>query len=314
MSLRAGVEALIVALALGSSGAAGAIGLGHGLPQPPRGLHERLERVDAVAIATVEQIDLGRIRVRDARAVVGALTARFEVKRAPSAPPPLEPGDRVLLLLRGARPPFVLVDEPREVTVLGEGAAEDAWSQGLLDLLAADGAADRIASTYLRWIQVPDDDLRRIAGQTLSTAPELMAALSPQQVAERVRVATDPGAPVGARRSSALVALASERGAAALIPKLPGDDGLAGPEVLVAGIRWGMAWDAPAAVELFQRALADPRPDVRRAALGFSAIFLGAPATRAAIARVAAHDPKPELRAIAAKVLRRSGARSPAGE
>jgi hypothetical protein len=77
-----------------------------GLTAPePRPLHVQLAGVDAVAIATVAAVGLGRIQLVEARAVLGNPPATFELKRAPSAPPPLAEGDRVLLLLRGARTP-----------------------------------------------------------------------------------------------------------------------------------------------------------------------------------------------------------------
>lgn len=297
---------LIAALLLSAPRLAAAIGLGHPLPAQQRGLHERLELADAVAVATVDAVDVGRIRVRDARAVSGDLPDRFEIKRAPSAPPPLEVGDRALLLLRGARPPYVLADEPKEVTVLGDGAPEDPWRLGLRGLLAADGDADRIASVYLAWIHAPDDDLRLLAGRTLSRSPELVEALSREQVAERVRVAVDPEAPAAARRSSALVALASERGSSALLPRLPGDDALADPEVLHIAFRWGLHHDAGATRALFLRSLSDPRRDVRGVALGLGMAFIQAPEARDAIARVAAHDPDPKLQAAASRLLSRT--------
>ena len=87
----------------------------HGRLELPSGrpLHVRVALADAAAIATVDAVELGRIRVRDAVPVLGDVVAAFELKRAPSRPPALEPGDRALLILRGARPPCAPSAAPR---------------------------------------------------------------------------------------------------------------------------------------------------------------------------------------------------------
>jgi hypothetical protein len=98
-----------------------------------RPLHARVALADGAAIATIEAVGLGRIRVRDAIPVLGDVTPAFELKRAPWHPPALEPGDRALLL-RGARSPYVLVDDGEETRVLADAESEALRRQAVRDI------------------------------------------------------------------------------------------------------------------------------------------------------------------------------------
>src|SRR5262245_58516334 len=115
------ILALLVALAAPAAAQ-------HPMPARARALHERLAAADVVAVATIGPIHEGRVEVRDATVLRGNAPASFEIKRSPAAPPPFVTGVPAVLLLRGARPPYVLVDEPREVILPSDAAAAKRWT------------------------------------------------------------------------------------------------------------------------------------------------------------------------------------------
>jgi hypothetical protein len=118
--------------------------IGHpGIPGP-RPLHERLAGADRVAVVQVERIDAGRIAVAP---------EAFEVKRSPLRPPPLATGDRALLLLRGARPPYVLADEASEVIRLSDDAMAERWAGAVRAVLANRDDRAALVTVYAEWIE-----------------------------------------------------------------------------------------------------------------------------------------------------------------
>jgi hypothetical protein len=263
-----------------------------------RPLHERLAQADAAAIGTVAESDLGRIRVRDAVGLVGQVAADFELKRAPSRPPGLEPGDRVLLLLRGQRSPYLLVDRAAEIQRVDDADGVAAWREGLGALRSSDGPPVRIA-VYAGWLGRAPPDLRRAALLGLGAEPSL-----PPAIARRLaRDATDPSVAPDLRLLAARAAGRSEQGSRELLSRLPGSSE-ADPEVLAAAFSspFHRADDARSAA--LRRALAHPRADVRIVGLRYGTHGSLAPDARTAIERLANDDPDPNVRTAAQRVLR----------
>lgn len=270
-----------------------------------RPLHERLALADAAAIGTVREVGLGRIRVDEATALFGAPGASFELKRAPSSPPPLEAGDRALLLLRGGRSPFVLVDVPEEAIRLADAEAESRWLEALRDTRAARDDPPALRDLYLGWLANGDAELRELGRIGLTHADAPFGALPDAVVAELVRDATDPKLDVERRRAAARVVLRTESGAALLLPKLPGDAESADPQLLLDAIQIGALRGEAGVDPLLARALDHPRDDVRRAALRMSTLAARGPTARPVLERVAAEDPDEDLRATALRALQR---------
>ena len=140
----------------------------HPMPQAPRPLHTRLAAADVVAIATIGAIGDGRVEIRDATVLRGDAPAAFEIKHSPVAPPPFVTGVPAVLLLRGARSPYVLVDEPREIVLLRDANDAQRWTVALQALFAAGADPGRLLHTYLGWLDGDDEKLREAAASALS--------------------------------------------------------------------------------------------------------------------------------------------------
>jgi hypothetical protein len=272
-----------------------------GLPSE-RPLHVRVALADAAAIATIEAVGLGRIRVRDAIPVLGDVAAAFELKRAPSRPPALEPGDRALLILRGARPPYILVDDGDETRTLFGAASEVLWREALREVHRSLGAG--LLDVYRSWLDGAQAPLRRAAVIGLGD-PEAPFQPLPPLVADRLALlAIDPDADLELRRLSGRVATQSEVGRRALLVRLPGGDG-ADSQVLAQALRIATVEASPGAGDALQRALRHPRVDIRLSALRIGPIFDGDAAARGEFERLAAEDPDPRVRAAALRALGR---------
>lgn len=147
-----------LALALGGPAAAppaAAQTVGHpGIPGA-RPLHQRLADADVAAVVEIERIDTGRIAVKRRDLIAGEAPEAFEVKRSPlpQRRPPLATGDLALLLLRGARPPYVLADEPREVIRLSDDAMTARWSAATRAVLANREDRAGLIAVYGEWIE-----------------------------------------------------------------------------------------------------------------------------------------------------------------
>lgn len=135
------------------------------MPRAPsqRPLHERLALADAAAIGTIRAVEPGRIHVEAATPLWGSPGESFALKRAPSSPPPLRVGDRALLILRGARSPYLLVDRPEEICIVADRAAEARWRTAFESLRAAGQAPAALRNLDLAWLAGPDTDLRELA-------------------------------------------------------------------------------------------------------------------------------------------------------
>lgn len=300
---------LAIALALATCRApdAGAQPAGHGslgLPQAVRPLHARVALSDAAAVATVEAVDTGRIRLRDAAPVFGDVSATFALKRSPSRPPPLGPGDRVLLLLRGARSPYVAVDAPAETRVLADARAEERWREAVGDVRAAGADAEALRELYLRWLDGAAPDLQRAALTGLGDRAAPFQPLSDPLLRRIARAAVAAAADGDTRRTAAAALVQSERGREILLESLPGASG-ADAEVLALALRLGVLGGHAGVRATFERALAHDDGAIRAVALGFGGLAAHDPGLRGQIERLAREDPDPHVRSAAERVLAR---------
>lgn len=270
--MRALALLLLLAAPAATPGGVSAQGLRAHLPlqERPRPLHERLALADAAAIATVRRVELGRIHFDAADVLLGSPGESFAVKRAPSRPPDLEPGDRALLLLRGARAPWVLVDAPFEIVRLGSPESERLWHRGVAALREAQAPESR-RDLYLGWLESGDPALRRAALEAL----------------------THPG--------SALPATFLSR----LMQRLPGEGDRADPLILRSILHTAALRGDLDPGPLLARCLEHPREDVRAEALRLSALAARSPLARPALERLASREPNPELRRAAQRALER---------
>src|SRR5262249_44712485 len=182
-------------LGLAGAGLASAQGL-HPFPLGALPLHLRMAEADAIAIGTVEAIGDGRIRVRDATALRGAPGETFEIKRAPSKPPPLAVGQQAVFLLRGARPPYVLVGDPKEVVSLRDAESARAWRDALAKLLAASDDPEKLLAVYVTWLDGADETRRASAAAALVDTRSKLPGLAEDAAIERARVALDGARPI----------------------------------------------------------------------------------------------------------------------
>jgi hypothetical protein len=297
MSLRTAAAVLVLGLALAPVARAQ-----HPLPQGPRSLHTRIAAADVVAVATIGPISDGRIEVRDATVLRGTAPTDFEIKRSPSNPPPFVTGVPAVLLLRGARPPYVLVDEPREVVLLRDAADAKRWSAALQALFDASADPQRLLHTYLLWLDGDDESLREAAASALSDFHAPFIPLGSEDALARARAAVDPHGAPPARRVSAMLAMTNADGAAALVAAVPG--AAADPQVTATALRAAIPVAQELRVAALLRALDAEQPDVRRAAL-FAAPTLWTDAVGKKVAEMAAHDEDASVRADAADAKQR---------
>jgi len=277
----------------------------HAPPPGPRPLHERLAESDVVAVATIGPIQEGRIEVHDATVLHGDASPSFEIKRSPSTPPPFVTGVPAVLLLRGARSPYVLVDEPREVVLPSDAAAARRWTEALRALFAAQGDPGKLLHTYLVWLDGDDEALRDAAGAALSTSEAPYLPLGRDDALERARAALDPHRAPSARRVSAGLASTNPDGAAALVAGIPGSAPDA--QVVAIALRGTPTVPAPQREAALLRTLADGDSTVRRAALmGATSVWTDAIKARVqALAEGDAdHDVQSDARALLGRAMK----------
>jgi hypothetical protein len=276
----------------------------HPVPLPIRPLHARIAVADVVAVATIGPIGEGRVEVRDAAVLRGAAPASFEIKRSPANPPPFVTGVPAVLLLRGARPPYLLVDEPREVILLNDAAAAKRWTDALRALFAAEGDPQKLLHTYLMWLDGDDESLREAAAAALSEPSAAYLPLGADDATERARTALDPRRAPVARRVSAMLAITHDAGAATLVAGIPGAAG--DPQVVATALRGGLNLSREAREGAILRSLGSAERDVRRAAL-LVAPLSWSDAVAAKVAELAQNDPDPDVRMDAQDVKSRAG-------
>jgi hypothetical protein len=246
----------------------------------------------------------GRVEIRDATLLRGNAPASFEIKRSPAKPLPFATGVPAVLLLRGARSPYVLVDEPREIVLLRDVADAKRWTDALQALEAASAEPNRLLQIYLAWLDGDDEKFREAAGAALSDFRAPFLPLGREDALLRARAALDPGRPAPTRRVSAMLAMTQADGAAALVEGIPGE--AADPQLIATALRAVIPVARERRVAALLRALADEERDVRRAALS-AAPALWSDAVAARVATMAASDPDPQVRADAQNAKARGG-------
>lgn len=274
---------------------------GHGMPSPPRPLHVRLAEADVIALGAVERVATGRFSIADAEAWRGSPGRRFEIKRAPSEAPDLVPGSRVLLVLAGARSPFVFVDEPREVTVLSDEADLDAWGAALARLATARGDPEALGQTYLAWIDGTDDGLRDLGVRGLGDREGGRVQMPEGEPLRRADAALDPTRPSEIRLASAGIAAADPASLARLLASAGRPDLDVG--VARVALAAGVLTRHPDATPAVATALGHPNREIRIASIPAATRLAEEPVVRAALEELAAEETDPEVRSAIAGAL-----------
>ncbi len=244
--LRAGCPALLAAALCTAPATAQAP---HPIPTPVRALHARAALADVIALVAVERIEEGRIAVTTRVALRGAPAAAFEVKRSPLHPPPLAAGDRALLFLRGARPPYVLVDAAHEVARVASDAELAALHDAIAALLDATSDPPRLAALYAGWLapgaaispDLAEFGLRNLIEEHSEVARTL------------VRAAVDRERSIDARMRLASLAVLSPEGAQDLLRALGVKSVAEDAPILRTVLQAAVLWRLPEAVPLARK-------------------------------------------------------------
>ncbi len=283
-----------------ASGQGHPIGLTHGRP-----LQERIGQADLVVLCEVLSLSPGRIQLRRLEVLHGEAPDVFTVKRSRSDPPPLVVGDRAILPLQGARPPYVLVDHSSETIRLAHAEAEQRWSQAVRGVVEHRGDPERLAGLMLGWVDAGPVALRDAALASLlpllGAEPELRLTIS----LARADAAADPQHSAPARAVSALLAQLTPEGTARLIDLYAAGAPL--EEVALArALRAATLLGHPGLARLFERGLSANDPRLRKVAAAEpgAAARLGDDAV-ARLRQVAEEDPDPEVRRVANESLGR---------
>ena len=287
--------------------------MGHPTASRPRAIHERLDAADRVVKVRVASVSEGRIGVEEAEALVGEVERAFEIKRSPMRPHPLAAGDLAILFLRGARPPYVFVDEPGEVIRIVDATQEARWSEAIETLDAARSETPALAATYLDWVDRGPASLRDLGANGIFRVIEQDPALREQLARSRAEPAANPAAPAEARRISAGVAASTPAGATSLCTKLNASETPLDAPVTEIALRGCAAAGAPAAADLLQRAADDEAPAVRMAAArSLALVARSAPEAALEVAReLAENDPETSVRRAAERMLRAASRERP---
>jgi len=295
---------LALLLAVGLSGLPCAAGAQHPVPSRGRPFHQRVPQADSVAVVQIDTVDTGRIEATLRSPMKGTLPERFQIKRAPSRPPALEAGDLVVLMLKGARPPYVLPDVGSGVIRIPNAEAERSWTPLLREAVMHPTRGEALAPLYLTWIDQGADELKE-SGLRGLLDPEIDTELLRNQVAmDRALAAADPQRSPTVRRISAILAVRTADGTAALLPEVARDEAQA--PVVASALRGGAVHDSPGTRQALDRALNHQSAPVREAALfalpSLSRRFDDLPLEQ--IAEMARSDPDPGVRRRATRVLR----------
>jgi hypothetical protein len=275
----------------------------HPLPPRVRPFHVRVAEADAVAIVRVESVSTGRIEVALREALQGELPERFALKRSPGRAPPLEAGDHALAFLRGARPPYVLLGDPKELLRLGDPTQAERWTAALRQAFERRADPAGLAATYLEWLDAGPPSLRELGFEGLSQPPVEVESVRSRISLDRAQAAVDPGRDPELRRLSAQLAIRTSEGAARLLPALPGD--VPDASVVALALRAGAIYELDAPRPALARCLGASDAGARRGALDALpalATALG-PLALDDVRRLADADPDDGVRRQAQRVL-----------
>jgi len=277
--------------------------LNHPLPKGPRPLHEIAASADAIAIGSIASVSEGRIHVGDTIDVSGAVPAEFDVKRAPSNPPVFKTGDRALLLLRGARSPYLLADDPKENLVIPPGG-EVEWILAMRSFADARGDPPRLQALYLEWLEGANDTLRDLAVRGLVDPSAAFQPISADLLAVRARRAVDPAAGSAVRKASAIVALLTPESSARLLHDLLQPGTAVDPSVYETALQGALLRKAetPEFSAALGRGLRSSDPQVRGIAVRYAANASDAALTDE-LGKLAQQDPEPAVRQAATQAL-----------
>ncbi|MAE93795.1 MAG: hypothetical protein CL910_03970 [Deltaproteobacteria bacterium] len=286
--------------------AAAALGQGHPLNvSRGRPLQERLTQADVIAVVEVAGFPPGRIDVTTREALLGELPAHFAIKRSRSTPPPLAVGDRALVPLRGARPPYVLVDQPAETIRLTDATAETRWADAVRGTLREQENPDALADLMLGWVDQGPAALRDTAFASLLPLLRASPALLERVALDRAKAATAEEGTRDARAVSAMLARMSPAGLDRLIQGLAGGSPLEETGLSVA-LRAGALANHAELPRLFARAVRAENAELRRAAVRNPSVIavLGA-SGEAQLRQLAEEDPDEAVRRAANETLGR---------
>lgn len=272
---------------------------------PGRPLQERLALAEVVALVEVVGLEPGRLGLTLRRALRGAPPEAFEVKRGRSDPPPLVVGDRALLLLRGARPPYVLVDDAGETIRIVDDDAERRWGAAVAGALSRLEDPEALAPFMLGWIDEGPTALRDAAFASMLPLVADSEPLRQRIAVDRATAAVDPARSPSARAVSARLTGLHPAGLARLVESLVGGAPLEAGTVSQ-GLRGGALIDHPRLGELFELAAGSEDAALRGIAVReAAAISLLGEDGLARLREISAHDPDESVRREANETLDR---------
>jgi len=281
---------------------------GHPLPQTLRPLHERVAEADAVVVATVGEVTEGRIELVSLESLVGQVAPGARVKRAPSNPLPVSSGDRVLLLLRGARSPYLSVDSPRETVRLASTEAEARWSEAIRVLDGSRDDPEDWVELYTGWLETGPGSLRDLAVASLSAPGAPYQPLPASFFAARAEVAWDGHQSAETRRASGRLAILHPAGAGRLATHADECPPHSDPDVVelsaIAAIRFGAEKSEGAVLCALSHANSGVRLSAAKA-LGRTTGTPTATTVRARLAELATGDDESFVREAAQQALAR---------
>ncbi len=265
----------------------------HGMQAGPRPLHDRLASARIALVGRVLQIREGRIRVARDLPLVGESDVEFEVKRSPSRPPEIVAGDHALFLLVGERPPYVLVDEPRELAVI-EADELDRWREALAAFVVAANSADRstLIDQYEDWLDEGPPSLRSLGLRALVDPSGVLPPLDDDFARRRVSVALSEDRDVETRVASAYAASLAAHGTDRLLGGLD-VGGSADPprELVIVALQSGVRVRSPDTLATAIRMLGHDDPEVRSVAARIIPTVDRDAASRDVLVRLAETDP-----------------------
>jgi hypothetical protein len=302
LALRRGLLAAGLA-ALGLVG--GSARAQHGfVPPEDRAIHQRLAAARTVAIATVAEVREGRIAFEAAVPVIGRVGPTFEVKRAPSRPPPWIEGDRALLLLAGARSPYRWVEKPVEAVALADAEAEARVAAALRELDAVRTDAEARRDLYARWSDGPHEDLAALGQRGLMDVPGMAEVMDEGFALDRASVAREPSRPLAVRRRAARVAARHPAGVAALLEHLERTLPDTDPEIAEIAIQAGLVVRDPTVGARLVQILDTPEGELGALGFRFAGLASG-PGLERKLSELAVGHPEASVRSEATQALRR---------